>query len=168
MFLAFAVAPAASAADLPPDPFVDHGACPFECCTYRGWTTVTAIDLFDKPNGRKIEKINSGLAVVGLTGDVVSHPIRLRATRSYQEAGISKGDVFYALHYSGEGYWAVWHNGKVRQAQFFGDEIKDAHAEPGAEIQKDRSIWWVKIKLKSGQTGWAVSSGNFDNQDACG
>jgi|WetSurMetagenome_2_1015567.scaffolds.fasta_scaffold416076_2 hypothetical protein len=168
MCLALGIAPSASAADLPPDPFVDHGACPFECCTYRNWTTTAPIDLFDRPNGRKIGKIQSGRSVVGLTGDVISHPIRLRAVRRYDDAAIRKGDIFYALHYKGEGYWAVWHNGKVRQAQFFGDEINDPRAQLGAEGQKDHSIWWVKIRTKAGLTGWAISYDNFANQDACG
>lgn len=126
------------------------------------------VELFDKPNGRRIGTLNAGTAVVGVTGEVISRPIRLRAQRRYDEAGIEKGDIFYALHYSGEGYWAVWHNRKVRQAQFWGDEIHDKRASPGAEIQKDHSVWWVKLKMKDGNTGWAISSGNFNNQDACG
>jgi hypothetical protein len=158
----------AQAEDAPPTPFVDQGACPFECCTYRGWTTTAPVDLFDKPNGRKTSQIPARTAVLGLTGEVISHPVRLRAHRDYEETSIKKGDVFWAIHYEGEGLWAVWHHGKRQSAQFFGDEINDPKVSPGNEISKDHSVWWVKIKTKDGRTGWAISEGNFDNQDACG
>jgi hypothetical protein len=152
---------------VPPNLFVDHGACPFECCTYRDWTTNKPVELFDKPKGKRIGSIVSGTPVAGITGDVISHPVRLRATRDYEETSVKKGDVFYALHYSGEGFWAVWHKGKVQQAEFFGDELKKRGSDP-SEIFKDTSEWWVKVKMKDGKIGWAISDGNFDNQDACG
>ena len=167
MSMPFGVHAAQPASNTPSNPFVDHGACPFECCTYGDWTTNTRVTLFDKPSGSKIGTIMSGSPVVGITGEVISHPISLQAVRNYAEGSIKRGDVFYALHYSGEGYWTVWHKGKTQRIQFYGDELPSSDPR-ASEISKDRSIWWVKVKAPDGRIGWTISDGNFDKQDACG
>ena len=142
----------------PPNPYIDKGACPFECCTYREWTANEAIELLDQPNGKKIvAHIQKGEKVQGLTGEVHSVPLRVVASRDQPDANIKRGDVFYVLHYSGECYWTVWHNGQLAEAENCSDE--------GPHPQ---STWWVKVKTASGVTGWTVSQGNFSNQDACG
>ena len=105
-----ATAPAATA---PPREFIDRGACPFECCVYRDWTTTREVTLVDKPRGSHVvTTIPAGRTIGGVTGQVISKPIRWVAVRDLEE-GIHKGDIYYVLHYSGEGFWAVWHKGRV-------------------------------------------------------
>ena len=38
----------------PPNVYIDKGACPFECCTYREWVARTDVTLLDSPNGKKV------------------------------------------------------------------------------------------------------------------
>jgi hypothetical protein len=142
----------------PPSPFIDKGACPFECCTYREWTANQEISLVDQPNGKKVvAQLHKGEKVQGVTGEVHSIPMRVIAKYDDPETGVKIGDVIYALHYDGEGYWKVWHKGKLKDME----GILDKGPTP-------KATWWVQIKTASGIVGWAVSRRNFDNQDACG
>ena len=140
----------------PPSPFIDKGACPFECCTYREWVANREISLLDQPNGKKVvAQLHKGEKVRGVTGEVHSIPMRAIAKHDDPQTGLKAGDVIYVLHYEGEGFWKVWHKGKL--------------IETGDVPEKGpRSTWWVQIKTASGAVGWAISHSNFDNQDACG
>ena len=142
----------------PPSPYIDKGACPFECCTYRDWTANEGMALVDQPNGKKIvARIRKGEVVQAITGEVHSIPLRVVAKVPYPEADVKAGDVVYILHYLGEGYWKAWHKRRVVEIENFSDTGPVPH-----------STWWVKLKTKSGSVGWTTSHGNFSNQDACG
>jgi hypothetical protein len=152
--LAFAGDPAS---ERPPDRFVDAGACPFECCTYREWTVRDSIRLLDRPNGtRVIGSARKGETVRGLTGEVISTPVAAKANREIPQTQIKPGDTFYVLHYEGEGHWKIWFHGKTMSVDqsFF-------------DVPKLKAEWWVKIRKPDGVVGWALSSGQFDHQDAC-
>ena len=161
IFLAAPSGAMAKNGDSPPNPFVHKGTCPFECCTYRDWKTLKKVTLLDKPKGtRKIVDIGKGKIVRGVTGVVYSRPIRLVATHAYEDSPIKKGELFYALHGVGEGFWAVWYRGKVYSVDFSSESetILDA-ADPK---------WWVKIRARNGKSGWVLNRDQFGNQDACG
>ena len=112
----------------------------------------------DEPNGKKIVgHVRKGESVLALTGEVHSIPLRVVIRKDSPEEGVTKGDVVYILHYSGEGYWAVWQKGKVIQLQNFSDKAPFP-----------RATWWVQLKTKQGVVGWVISHNNFSNQDACG
>jgi hypothetical protein len=143
----------------PPNVYIDKGACPFECCTFRQWVAHTDATLLDSPNGKKVVgRIKKGEKVLALTGEVHSVPLRVIAKHDYLDAGVKAGDTIYVLYYDGEGYCRVWHNGNVV-------DVADFDEERGAE---PKSTWWVKLKTRSGAIGWTVSHGNFGSQDACG
>ena len=143
---------------VPPRPYIDKGACPFECCTYRNWTASQRIALVDRPNGKKIvARVHKGEKVQALTGEVHSTPLRVVAELDHPDAGVKRGEVIYILHYIGEGYWKVWHNGQLIEI----DNVLDKGTSP-------QYTWWVKVKTTSGIVGWTISHGNFSNQDACG
>ena len=77
----------------PPHVFVDVGACPFECCTYRQWTTKKSTSLFDRPRGRQVvATLSEGDVVQGMTGEVISTPIAVKADRDIAETPIKAGD----------------------------------------------------------------------------
>ena len=150
---------AAVAQDAPLSQYIDKGACPFECCTYRDWTALEPITLYDVPNGKTaVGALKKGEVVKALTGEVHSIPVRVTATHDIAETDIKKGDAFYVLHYEGECYWTLWFKGKVAHAESCSDDAPSP-----------RTTWWVKVQTRSGVTGWAVSRDhNFANQDACG
>jgi hypothetical protein len=102
----------------PPSPFVDAGACPFECCTYRQWTARDAVQLVDTPNGtRQVGTLRKGEAVQGLTGQVISTPVEAQAERDVPATPIKASDTYYVLHYRGEGFWAVWFRGSIVEVE---------------------------------------------------
>lgn len=141
----------------PPHVYVDKGACPFECCTYRQWTVEKNTTLLDRPRGtRAIARLSKGEVVTGLTGEVISTPIPVTSDRDIPETGIKKGDTFYVLHYDGEGYWKVWFRGKFEQVH-----------QSVIEVPAPKSEWWVKVKDSHGTVGWSLSRRNFGRQDAC-
>jgi hypothetical protein len=141
----------------PPNPFVDIGACPFECCEYRSWTAANKVGLLDKPDdGQIVGYLDEGEIVEGVTGYVISNPVATKANRDIPETRIKTGDIFYVLHYDSIGYWKVWFQG----------EITFVH-ENVVPIPWFASKWWVKIKKNNGLEGWALSDKNFLHQDAC-
>jgi hypothetical protein len=142
----------------PPQVYVDKGARPFECCIYREWVARTNVTPFDRPNGTQVVgHIRKGSKVLALTVEVHSVPRRVVAPSDHPDAGVKKGEVIYVLHYIGEGYWKVWHNGMLVQMQDF----------PGAGW-KLKATWWVKLKSPSGIIGWMMERRNFAVEDACG
>ena len=142
----------------PPNVYIDKGACPFECCTYREWITRSDVTLLDRPNGKSVVgRVKKGQKVLALTGEVHSIPLRTIVHHDFPDAGVNAGDTIYILHYVGEGYWKAWHNGKL----FDLDDFPDKSSKP-------KSTWWVKVKTSAGVIGWTVEHSNFENQDACG
>ncbi len=134
----------------PPPLFIDKGACPFECCTYRQWTVKRDTLLYDAVNGTRIVgRAAKGAKVRGLTGEVHTIPLKAKT---------KAGREVYMLTYLGEGFWKIWDNGAVKQS---GDDALNAHARP-------QSTWWVRIGLPNGTVGWTKQPENFGNIDACG
>ncbi len=147
----------------PPDPYIHKGACPFECCTYRDWTTTAPVTLLDKPGGKKkIADVAKRIAVKALTGQVISHPARVVAIRAFEDTPIRKGDAYYLLHYSGEGYWDAWFKGRV-----YSLDMTD-YREDAEPLHSFKADWWVQLKTRDGKTGWVLNTGQFDNMDSCG
>ena len=142
----------------PPNVYIDKGACPFECCTYREWVARTSVTLVVGPNGKKIVgRIKKGERVLALTGEVHSIPLRVVAQHDDPDAGVKAGDTVYILHDIGEGYWKAWHDAKLYDT----DDFPDKGSKP-------KSTWWVKLKTSAGVIGWTVEHRNFENHDACG
>ena len=146
-----------AASDKPPDPFVDAGACPFECCTYRQWTVHDSLNLLDRPNGtRVIGFARRGETVQGLTGEVISTPVAVKADREIPDTPIKPGDTFYVLHYEGEGDWKIWFRGETTSVD-----------QSFVDVPRPKAEWWVKVKKRDGVVGWTLSNGQFLHQDAC-
>lgn len=150
----------------PPARYIHKGACPFECCTYRDWKTEKSVTLVDRPEGSKtVATVAEGQTVRGITGEVISIPVAMKATHDMADTPIKKGDRFYRLHYAGEGFWYVWYRGKLVSTEL-GDQAPDQYG--AAAPAHDPSVWWVKIRTRKGVTGWTLEQGQFSNQDACG
>lgn len=163
----------AAAADSKPRlPYYHHGACPFECCTYRDWTTNAPVDARAEPYSKSklLFHLEKNTPVTGVTGVVITYSNGV--TRITQPAKIGDGynpkrpivslrpgDELYSLHYAGEGSVFFWHQGKTYE------EILD---EGAIKIVSQPSyVWWVKIKTKDGKTGWTDQTKRFENMDSC-
>jgi len=134
----------------PPKLFIDKGACPFECCTYREWTVEKDTELYDSIDGKKIIGIaKKGSQIRGITGEVHTVPLEIKD---------NDGNKIYLLTYQGEGVWKVWDNGAVKTSV---GQNWDGDPRP-------KSTWWVQVKLSTGIIGWTNKTGNFGNMDACG
>jgi hypothetical protein len=153
----------------PPGVFIDRGACPFECCTYREWFAARDITLWDRPNGKRVvAQLHKDEPVDGLTGEVHSIPLRAKANADFPEVELKAGDVFYVIHYSGEGVWKIWHHGQVVELEVTDESVRTAAPPPESWPQSVKRTWWVRVRTRQGLEGWAVSHGNFRHQDACG
>lgn len=150
----------------PPVPYIDKGACPFECCTYRKWNvvkpTVARTSMSDaSPVGFRMK---TGEWVTGVTGVVITtQPGIVRALKkaTIGETPIKKGEQFYVLTNLGEGFTKVWFKGRI----FEGEPYDDSTFE---FVRKPKSIWWVKVENRRGQVGWSRQPENFGNVDQCG
>jgi hypothetical protein len=155
-------------ADEHPKYYIDKGACPFECCTYREWSTDKTTELHKEPKigSSVIGTAKKGLMVTAKTGEVHTRPGKLIVRKDVTT--FRKGDVLWVYTYLGESYFKIWYQGK-----FIEDQIDFNIRKPKAddwgyfEIIPD-SDWWVRIKTHSGLEGWTNKPGNFSNQDACG
>ena len=150
----------------PPIPFVDKGACPFECCTYREWTvdkaTITRSAMRD---GSSVAfRLKKGEKVKGLTGSVItSQPGEVRVLKRTKIGKLTAqpGDTLYPLTYVGEGFHRVWYKGKITEEETWDKTIF-------RQIRQPKSVWWVKVRNSRGQIGWSREPDNFGNKDRCG
>ncbi len=164
------------AGEIPPKIFVDKGACPFECCTYRDWKAQKEIKLFNKPNGTiSIGVVKSGETVKAVTGEVHVTPTPMEIV--FDHGSFKKGEKVYLLTNEGEGYQKVWFNGNVTSEEVtFAYNLVNGDkscSKPSPECWgrisgKQNSVWWAEIKLENGKTGWTKETDKFENEDACG
>ena len=150
----------------PPVPYIDKGACPFECCTYRQWNVVkpTALRTSMSDSAPVRLRLKTGEKVQGMTGVVITtQPGIARAVKNGMVGTmrIRKGEQIYVLTNLGEGFAKVWFKGRVVQGEPYDDSTFKFVRQP-------KSIWWVKIKDRRGRIGWSRQPENFDNVDQCG
>jgi hypothetical protein len=152
----------------PPVPYIDKGACPFECCTYREWNVIkpTSLRAAMSDTAPISFRVKAGEKVLGMTGVVIttqSGMVRaLKATiLGEKEVPIRKGEQFYVLTHLGEGFTKVWFKGRIFVAEPYDESVFKF-------IRQPKSIWWVKIKSRNGRIGWSRQPENFGNMDQCG
>jgi dipeptidyl aminopeptidase/acylaminoacyl peptidase len=157
---------------VPPLVYVDEGACPFECCTYRRWTVEHTTSLFAEQDrtSRKIATLQPFEVVKARTGVVYTRPAKLEVV--WDHGPFRKGEVVYVLTYQGEGMYKMWRRGEIISSDmFFPVDPPCQGPSPacwGKLEGKPESTWWVQIETPSGQVGWTDQPDNFGNKDACG
>lgn len=175
--LLFAPGPGADAQSRPPAVYVDKGACPFECCTYRTWTTEKTTVAYARPDrrSRRVGRFRAGSRVVGLTGEVRTVPGRFVVFRPH--GSYKPGDVLWVYTPLGEGHYKVWFKGRMYDESLeymngpFERSIPGCEETPACwgKLEKDLRVeWWVKIRSADGWVGWIDQPGNFGNIDGCG
>lgn len=180
-----ALLPAQSAR--PSVPYVVHGACPFECCTYTNWRTTAALPVHAKPatsapvlfrteKGEHI-KGDSGNVIVSRLGLLVARkPMKLEDWLNNEQVTtvVPRGDTVYVLDYQGEGTWGAWYDGKLHSIDGDWDTIDHVDHDPRVVLsparllQKPVSEWWAHITRRSGATGWVrMDSARVEGTDSC-
>jgi hypothetical protein len=161
----------------PPAVYVDKGACPFECCTYREWKTEKTTVAYVRPSkgSRPVGKFKVGSTVVGLTGEVRTVPGKFIILKNHDK--YKPGDVLWVYTPLGEGFYKVWFRGKMHDEGLdymsgpFERSMPKCEDTPGCwgKLEKELKVeWWVKIKSAEGWVGWTDQTGNFSHMDACG
>jgi hypothetical protein len=161
----------------PPAVYVDKGACPFECCTYRKWKAEKTTIAYARPDKRSkvIGKFKAGATVDALIGEIHTAPGKFVVFKAHKE--YKPGDALWVYTPLGEGFYKVWFNGKMfneeleymdgpfEQTRPKCDETPACWGKLESKLQVE---WWVKIRSADGWTGWTNQAENFSNKDACG
>jgi hypothetical protein len=179
------ISPKLFAQDQPQMPFIDQGACPFECCVYGKWKANEDVVAFIEPKDSApiAFKIQKGEDVVAETGFVLTiepgvskilKPVRLgydySSNGSEQMLELKPGETLYTLHYLGEGLDLFWYKGKLYSDGVAGREPDPTTPPPDLKIQTlslSKYVWWIKIKTKTGKAGWIKDPPYFEGADAC-
>ncbi len=150
----------------PPMPFVDKGACPFECCTYREWTVdkATTVRSAMRNSASIAFRLKKGERVRGLTGSVITSQageVRVLKRTKIGRFTAQPGDTLYLLTYVGEGFHRVWFKGKITEEETYDKTIF-------RQIREPKAVWWVNVRNSKGHIGWSREPDNFGNKDQCG
>ena len=165
------------AAPCPVLPHFDWNACPFEGCTYRQWAAHEVVPVYDtwKERRHEIARLAVGEKVNAITGVVITYrPGVIRLDEDLPDAKLKQGDVILTYTYHGEPDTEACFKGKYYR--FF--DIHFSKSEDGfcgrqdcegSYIDPGKKVWWAKVKLKSGRTGWVdMYHAKFGNVDRFG
>jgi hypothetical protein len=156
-------------------PFFDWNACPFEGCRYGEWTASGAVEVFDswRPNRKRIATLPTNAGVKGVSGVVITYrPGLIRLNTDLPEDNLHRGQTILTYTYRGEGFSAVWFNGR-----FYHDyDITFAKWPDGSGclgsdcagtyVDLGEKVWWAKVKMSSGNVGWVnMNDAKFDGVD---
>lgn len=158
----------------PPRNVENWGVCPFECCTYRTWTSSADIPVYKDRNEKSatVFRLHRGDAVDGMNGVVITEKAgTVKMNRVVHDGYIDgsdqaqlsliAGDIVYLLAPLGEGSYLFWYDGKVYQSG------NDLAGMPGADGRDAKMVWWKQVRNRAGKSGWTRSE-KFQNMDACG
>jgi hypothetical protein len=164
---------------LPPMPFEDPGACPFEGCVYREWTATASVAVRrERRDSAPIAfRINTGEHISALTGVVVTRkPGRVRFQRAAtvetesEPIKVVPGDMLFLLTYQGEGFTKAWFKGRIYDgvdvSDYFAGTCDGRQARcAGTLLEQPTAEWWVRIRNRHGQQGWTRETDKFDGKD---
>jgi len=152
--------PSREIADRARFPYMDYGACPFECCQYGEWvakkrTPIVSDMSEDSPVSFYVEGGEHVLAETGVV--VTARPGLGEVDYIFDDADIhiGKGELVTLIHYQGEGFW---------KALYEHHEISLA-VNP---VVEPATTWWARIKNGEGKTGWSARPDDYGNKDGCG
>jgi hypothetical protein len=165
---------AVSPAGPPKLPFVDRGACPFECCQYARWTAERGTAAFKSQSTKSGQAfaIESGKTITAMTGEVITRRagiVRVLKPTTFAGEEVPAGAVLYVLHSGGEGTALYWFNGRTHWAELFADSVhKATDGFPWDVLSVPSTEWWVKVRNERGVTGWVLNPRGFKGMDGCG
>jgi hypothetical protein len=89
----------------------------------------------------------------------------------------SEGSIVFLLDYTGEGHGNVWVDGKIFDSEassvaelcrFRGTSCWGEFIFPEDAGEQRDHVWWIKMKTRSGVTGWTKEAKHFHGMDKCG
>src|SRR4051812_40135923 len=100
---------------VPPIPYDDEGACPFQCCTYRQWTVDWDTDLradrrddapvaFHASLNETVQALTGVVTTTKAGRAVAARQITIGAARVV----LPQGEPIYLLRNVGGGDWKIW------------------------------------------------------------
>ncbi len=136
----------------PKIPYIDRGACPFECCQYGTWTAESNLIAYQKEvNDPAIAfRIKPGESFTAINGNVhITKPGYVVVNKTYD--GFAKGEKVYLLTYLGEGAYDLWYKGEKLDLNVLNLDEFWANA-----TEKDSPLytWAVLIRREDGKQGW--------------
>jgi len=160
------------ASQRPPDHYVAHNACPFECCHFGAWEVTKDTPLVASPGSRRVTgHAQAGTRVIAKTGEVHLTPEPVVVVG---DGPLPKNSIAFILDYLGEGYAHVYFEGNVAElfqgvAAYCFRPSESCWGEtllPARQVPKP--VWWIRIQLPNGVTGWTDKAQNFSGMDGCG
>lgn len=161
------------------EPYLDEGACPFECCTYRAWVAREVVTLYARPDSESVEvgALQPGDTVTAETGHTVTVPapfVLRRVVRQHNREFVV-GDTLWVLSYQGEGFFKIRYDGKVItnfelgfSPQGGSSGTRCENCAIGQLEHELETVWWARLVLPDGTVGWTNQPFTFDGNDACG
>ena len=148
-------------------PLVEENTCPNHCQLGK-WTTISNLDIYDRPTGKVIGRLKANDEFQALKGQTHVTPSRAKViSNPPKELGkkLKVGDAFYILSYQGEGVSSACIGGKMEMIDctkidnYPACTAKNAwaHNESG---KSDDGNWWDQISSKK-VNGWILHS--FDS-----
>ena len=161
-----------------PATYLDKGACPFECCTYRRWNTLKDTVAYALPDKRskRMGTFKKGTWVRGLTGEVRTlTPGKFVVTKPHEK--YRPGNILWTYSSVGEGFYKVWFRGRMFEENMYplgwtipdqGPTCAETRDCWGELVVPLKTVWWVKVRSPAGWIGWTDQTNNFGNMDQCG
>lgn len=152
------------------DVYVDAGACPGEGCEYCAlYVAKSEVPVYESPSieSKRLGVIPADDTFIARTGAVHTVPIKFDVHREHK--GIKPGDEVFALTYLGEGYFRIYHNGELTQADLgfspWGGSTGKICDEPKycwGRLEKELEFtWWMSVIAESSLEGWVIADSSM-------
>jgi hypothetical protein len=150
----------------PPEPYVDRGVCPFECCTYTDWWATSQVRVFaaERDTSRVAFSLAPRERFTALTGNVHLTPVGIAVTTDTitlsagdqsRQVRLEPGDTVYVLSPLGEGTFNFWYRGERYVGEGFWTMMPLSRREAaGRLVREPASQWWAQVRNAAGQIGW--------------
>jgi hypothetical protein len=152
-------------------PYIQKNSCPGEGCRFGDWIANENVKIFSEQNKQSVEltTIKSGEHITALEGEmIISQFGKVKISKAFND--FKPGEIILILSYIGEGYYSIWKDEMEKQVFiFWDDELSSGQEIKGEKFCDTVSTWWVKVRMKSGLTGWVDGSkSSFKGADAFG
>jgi len=150
-------------------PLLIPAQCQSEVCLPGSWLACDTVSIHTAPDGaaRAIGSLtrHEVFEVVGASTRVLSAGI-VRVTRDVRRTSASgpyqffAGDTVYVLDHRGEGFFNVWHQGRlVRDVEVFWPGRAWSGFEIAADVlQEPTTEFWLNIVTRPGLRGWLLEN----------
>jgi len=148
-------------------PYVQEGACPFECCEYGLWEVLKKDTVYSLPDSTSpsVGLIQPGEKLQAETGNVYVIPgIAKIIGKPYGIAkDLDSNKNVLILDYIGEGFSRIYQDGNFYETKIARtkDECKEKSNSRYCWVEilmEPISTWWVKVRINKDLMGWVIMS----------